>query len=109
MEENRTIERLALNVPVIFRWRDRQGVRRRGNGFTRNLSSGGVFVEAPNFPPTGTAVKLDLLLPALDRRGAGLRVAGRGRVLRVEENGGATGHGFAARNDSFILWEFENR
>jgi PilZ domain-containing protein len=107
--DNRTIKRLAFNLPVIFRWRDRQGVRRRGKGFTRDLSSGGMFVVATNCPPSGTAVKIDLLLPGLDGGGAGLRVAGRGRVLRVENDGGQMRYGFAARNDTFSVWEFENR
>ena len=107
MKENRHISRLPLKVPVIFRWRDRQGTRCRGNGFTRDLSSEGMFVVSDRCPPAGAAIKLNLILPALSREALGLRMAGQGRVLRVDATGGAPTGGFAARNESFRLWEFE--
>jgi hypothetical protein len=108
VKDRRTAGRFPLNIPVIFRWRDRKGKRRWANGITRDVSSAGAFVMTTDCPPVGAKVQLDMLLPPLGRHDADMRVVGQGRVLRVEAGPvRAETLGFAAQNASLLLWEFE--
>lgn len=108
MKDRRIAERFPLNIPVIFRWTVRNGVRRRANGFARDISRAGVFVLTKNSPPVGARIRLDLFLPPLGEHAAGMRVEGQGRVVRVEASPLVAGtSGFAAKHMKLLLWEFE--
>ncbi len=96
MESRKTV-RYQMRVPVIIKWNDEQGVRQQGGGFTRDISTGGIFVLCPAYPPAGTAVALEVLLPPLEAEAHDLRLQAEGQVVRVE--GGGKGSGFAAAAD----------
>ncbi len=96
--EQRQFIRYPLRVPIIFNWRDAWGRSRQGAGFTRDISTAGVFVLCSDPPPTGADLSLEALLPPLETPGTpGLQLRAKGRVLRVELEGDVAG--FAASSD----------
>lgn len=94
--EQRRATRYQMRVPVIFKWDDQQGLRQQGGGFTRDISTGGIFVSCPTSPPAGTAVALEVLLPPLEAEAQGLRLQADGQVVRLEESGKRGGFAAAA-------------
>lgn len=89
--------RFQMRVPVIFCWSDEQGQAKQGGGFTRDISTAGVFVYSAAPPPVGTSVEIDVLLPIRAGGGPGARLHSPGRVVRVESRG--EHGGFAAASD----------
>lgn len=85
--------RFQTRVPVVFRWINEHGVTQHGSGFTRDISTAGLFVYSATPPPPDAVVELDVLLP-LHEGGQGTRLQAPGRVVRIEGNGGRAG--FAA-------------
>jgi len=89
--------RYRLSIAVIFRWKDENGLRCLCKGFTRDISTHGVFVFSAEVPPVGTMVRLEFSFPPLGDSAGGLRLRSVGEVVRVETNGQGTG--FAALNE----------
>src|ERR1700737_826016 len=88
--------RFELHMPVICRWKDHQGSPHEIGGFSRDVSTAGLFVLSPMPPPEGTDVTVEVLLPALGRATShGLKLQSEGEVVRVEQGKAATG--FAVR------------
>lgn len=83
-------------------WTDERGLRQSAKGVTRDISAGGVFVEADTPPPVGLPVRLEIVLPPLRVGTPGIRLLAEGRVLRVEP-AVDEGPGFAAVNEQFVL------
>lgn len=79
--------RFPLQVPIAFWWMD-DGIEKRSEGRTRDISEMGTFVFAPAYPPLGTQVCFNLLLPTLPGLEATTRVNAEGQVLRVERPSG---------------------
>lgn len=79
--------RFPLEVPIVFWWVDR-GIEKRSEGRTRDISEIGAFIFAPAYPPLGTQVCFNLLLPMLPGLEATTRVEAEGQVLRVERPSG---------------------
>lgn len=106
MAPTRKFARFHLTLPVVFSWKDRRLRKRRGKGFTRDLSAGGVFLLSEKVPPVGVPIEFEAILPPLEERVMALRLRGEARVLRVEPavNDGKW-NGFAAVNESFVLQE----
>lgn len=84
-------------APVLFNWTDGERVSWQGGGFTRDVSSGGVFVYCDRLPPLKTAVSMEILLPLGEAPRSGLRLRGEGVVIRLEER--EDNAGFAAKAD----------
>ena len=101
--KQRRAVRFRLNLPVIFRWSDRRGLKQEQLGRTFDLSISGVFVLCPSPPPVGTLVDLEVHIRAFEEHTfQGLRLEGTGEVVRVgraEETAG-----FAAISN-FVLHE----
>jgi PilZ domain len=95
--EQRRVRRHALSAPVIFSWTDPQGKSCHGGGFTRDISTAGMFVFSDAPPPLERPVQLQVLLPSFDGSAPGLSLNAAGRVVRVEIREGLTG--FAATTD----------
>jgi hypothetical protein len=89
--QQRASVRFQLRLPVIFRWNDEQGGRQQNGGFTRDISTRGLFVYSPIPPPSGVTVELEVMLPPLEESGHGVRLQSEGRVLRIERKGEHTG------------------
>ena len=95
--QQRESVRFHIRLPVIFQWNDEQRGRQQNGGFTRDISTGGLFVYSPIPPPSGATVELEVMLPPLEESGHGVRLRSEGRVLRIERKGEHTG--FATTGD----------
>jgi hypothetical protein len=101
--------RQRLAVPVHFSWRDRRGTRHRGEGTTRDISPGGVFLFARNCPPPGAAVGFSVELPPLGENIPNWKMHARGRVVRVESAHEESGlAGFAAMSEQLSVRVMES-
>ncbi|MGE5205182.1 MAG: hypothetical protein ACM3PW_06175 [Chlamydiota bacterium] len=95
--EQRERTRYKLRLPITYRWTDEQGVQQQAGGFTRNISTQGLFVAALQLPPNGAELSFQAVLPPLEEAAEVIPLRAAGRVLRVE------GRGFALSSD-FGLW-----
>ena len=98
----RTIElrkgnRYRLNAPLQFLWAPQNGVPHSGQGVTRDINASGVYVRAKVFPPVGSRVQMEILLPKLADAGHGMHLNGEGVVVRVDSHVGTREGGFAAK------------
>ena len=78
-------------------------------GFTRDISSHGVYIFAEWRPPTDVDIHVDILLPSLLGYLGTLSMSGEAKVVRVEPT--ATDEqsgGFVAAGESYILHRAEN-
>lgn len=100
--EQRTHIRYALHISVSYFWNDGMNNQHEGSGVTRDVSTAGLFLFAPNPPAEHSSLELDVLLPGLPSpEGAnGVRLHSRGSVTRVEMNGLSPGFAAAA---NFVL------
>ncbi len=104
----RNYTRRSLALPILFAWEDKRGVRRRGDGITRDVSAGGTFLFTETCPPAGTKIEFELFLPKISEQSSIIRVQGKGRVLRVElPRDGEERGGFAAAHTKFVLQSIE--
>ncbi len=85
--ENRNALRYPLRFPVIFKWHDCDEISRQGGGFTRDISTGGLFISSASAPPAGTPLAFEVLLPPLEAKPKNLKLQAEGRVARSEGNG----------------------
>jgi len=98
----RKYNRYRLKVPVIFSWKDAQGIRQQGVGLTHVMSVTGAFIVATRPPPLNAKIKLKVYLP--ERSAARpQRIYGQGRVVRVEPAHGRHRAGFAVAVKPFVL------
>jgi hypothetical protein len=104
VRELRAAERFRLKLPVSLTWQVRKKQDQYGHGFTRDISTRGMFVLARTCPPMGKPLRFEINL-ALNGSAA-IRVEGRGRVIRVERTASkATITGFAVVNLWFRMGE----
>jgi hypothetical protein len=103
--------RFGLRARVHFEWTDRDGVMHKGDGFTRDITSHGVYVSAEwrAQPQADDDIDVDILLPSLREAHPTLHMHGRSKVIRVEptatdEHSG----GFVAASNSYVLQEEQN-
>lgn len=83
-EEHRTATRFSLRAPVLFRWMA-EGQQQHGAGFTRDMSTGGACVtcDRPYALQVGMQIRLEVVLPALDRNSEPAQLCVEGSVTRV--------------------------
>ena len=92
IEEKRRDFRYPLEIPIIFSWA--HGTPGLGAGFTRNVSSTGLFVTSAAKPSLKAPLKCQLLLPTAGNN-AGNAIKVTGQVVRLSKDG--EGRGFAIR------------
>ena len=85
--ELRQNKRYRLSAPVSFSWVSRDGAVGAGEGHTRDISVGGVFILTTSLSPEGSVVRIEVNLPPLRARGQRVRLRTQGRVVRMEGNG----------------------
>src|SRR3989440_4676656 len=61
--KKRRAVRYKLCLPVIFKWTDERGRPVQEGGFTRDISTLGLYISCLKLPPTQTALVLEVLLP----------------------------------------------
>ena len=81
----RKFVRYSRVFSVLLTWTGRTGREILGEGLTRDISAGGMFVLVGKSIPHGVPVHYEVRLPALHRTGCGVRIAGIGQVARVEK------------------------
>ena len=84
----------------MFSWEPFDGDTIKSEGYTRDISSGGVFVLTSDRLLSGTEVKLEVSLPAPRETSSGASLMSQGRVVRSEETG------FAAAADTGFRMRF---
>jgi hypothetical protein len=77
--EKRAVPRYRLNLPVLVRW-DQGGTHTCG-GFTRDVSTNGVFVLCSEELPLAATVQIEILLPSSGQV-PGTALKSTGRVVR---------------------------
>jgi len=98
-DKGRRLRRYALQLPVIFSWKGRDGWLRQGQGHTRDLSSGSEFVVSSSPPVKDAFVHLEIFLPRVTAALRELRILADGAVTRVEDlEHDPTHRGFAVVN-----------
>lgn len=110
MTEMRGAFRYPVRAPAFFTWSDLKSRVRRGKGLTRDISSRGLYVWSEESPPAGVVVDLEVLLPSFNEEAPGLRIEGRGHVIRTDsrlENTPQIGFGLSSEN--FILWGLDEQ
>jgi hypothetical protein len=100
--DRRQARRFALDVPVVFRWSTEGQTACEGAGFSRDISTTGVFVITLSAaPPLFCKLDIMVLLPSLDAKAAGLRLRSQGIVVRVVPVRGGVGMGIASSFGEF--------
>ena len=61
--KKRKAVRYKLCLPVIFKWTDERGRPVQEGGFTRDISTVGLYISCPKLPPIQTPLALEILLP----------------------------------------------
>lgn len=94
--------RYPLRAPVIYRWRDNNGLQRRARGWTLDISEAGAYVRSSHCPQKGDIVELKFKLLALREQQAPKRnehLEMGGEVVRVDvAEAAGEAVGFAVRS-----------
>ena len=61
--KKRKAVRYKLCLPVIFKWTDEHGRPVQEGGFTRDISTVGLYISCPKLPRIQTPLALEILLP----------------------------------------------
>jgi hypothetical protein len=89
--QRRTAVRYKLRLPVIFNWND--GTEHTSGGFTIDVSLDGALISSSSCPPSGSSIRLEILLPSPDYSGEELKIECTGEVMRVEHREGHNAFG----------------
>ena len=80
-QERRRAQRFNFGMPLTVHWTD--GSKRcKAHTISQDVSSGGVYFFLPEAIPNGTAVEVEMTLPAQITLEAPLRVRCHGRIQR---------------------------
>ena len=97
LERRRTV-RYNLCLPLVFEWTDESGAVIQQPGFTRDISTGGLYVSCATSPPMNSTIRLQMVLPSnKEVFPENLTLAATARVVRFASQGEAAG--FAAVGD----------
>jgi hypothetical protein len=101
--ERRDHIRYGVRVLVDFEWIDK-GVPQRGRGFTRDISSKGMFICSDSEPPLKTHLQVDVFFRTVTEALTNLQLRAESLVVRVEPAASPdTLHGFGILNRSCEL------
>jgi PilZ domain len=89
--EQRKATRYKVRLPVLFKWSEANGVGLQGGGFTRDISTDGLFVCCDRFPPLKTVLSMEILLSFGGAPSSSLLLTGQGEVVRIEGREKQTG------------------
>jgi hypothetical protein len=101
--ERREHTRYGVRALVDFEWED-EGVLRRGQGLTRDISTKGMFIYSITKPPVKADLRVDVSFQDAALTATNLQMRAKGLVIRVEpETNPGTQQGFAILNRSYEL------
>jgi hypothetical protein len=102
--ERRGAMRFRLRLPVVFSWRDARDAVQGSEGYSRDLSSRGIYVQSELAPPAGASVEMYVLLPQPEYQIHPAELHTQGRVVRIEgPPASSQPFGFAAMNHTIML------
>jgi hypothetical protein len=81
VEERRRSQRFNFGMPVTIHWTVGDE-RREAQAVTQDVSSGGVYFLLPQAIPDGTAVEIEMTLPAEITNGTPVKIRCQGRIQR---------------------------
>ena len=81
VQERRHSKRFDLGMPLTVQWIDGSG-QRKAHAVTEDVSSGGVYFYLPEAIPRGTAVEIEMTVPAQITLGTPVSVRCKGRIQR---------------------------
>jgi hypothetical protein len=84
-KEARTSPRFIVGAPVKFSWVDGEQTY-SGQGVTRDMSPGSLFIWSESSPPLGLPVSCQVFLSGANISAADVQVAVEGWVFRVEQH-----------------------
>jgi len=93
--ERRRGTRYQIRGAAWFQWEAEDGKGREGLGVTRDISTAGTFIEAPEGPAVGTRVKVVVTIASDVKNEMQLRLCGS-RDVRHIDNGKEAQSGFGA-------------
>jgi hypothetical protein len=101
--------RFNISAPVVFRWRGPGGSYETGDGLTRDIGIGGLFIVTSGpFPPENVSIRCEASLPSLDPNSAKWQLQVLGKVQRASVQSGCNElGGFAVRTRRFALLQTE--
>jgi hypothetical protein len=85
--EQRSHQRYPIELEVEYRLVAKGQSDQLGSGKTRNISSGGVLINALGLPPEGSTIELMLNWPFLLGGVCPLKLVMRGRIVRSDWRG----------------------
>jgi hypothetical protein len=93
---------------VIFKWTDEGGSPVQEGGFTRDISTVGLYISCPKLPPIQTVLALEILLPPTKKvLSESLKLEAIVEIVRVvtdaEERGFATVGELAIHGSQYII------
>ena len=94
--------RYRLDLPVTFRWKDREGRDKVGAGFTHDVSATAIFVFSNDCPPADQTLYCEVKLPRLRDPGC-VPVTVFGRVVRFEQGSDWRRRGFVVMGEMLRL------
>ena len=100
--ERRSGPRSTARVPVKIKSQSQSGTV-EGNGFTRDLSTGGIFLYTDSHIIAGSEIEMVLILPPELTHGEKQWVCCRASVVRVEDGEGGGDFGVAASISSMEI------
>lgn len=90
--ERRTKVRYKLCAPVLLEWTDATGSVIRQGGFSRDISTGGLYIYCSKQPNINQSALCEVLLPLnRERHFSGLRLKAVINVVRIETEKKETG------------------
>ena len=98
--QERKFRRFNLRYPVHVEFRSSEPVS-QADTVSRNVSVGGLLLEAPLLIPQGSSVSFVMILRGSQFAGS-IELAGEGEVVRVEPGGSEAGFGIAVKCTSPI-------
>ncbi len=82
--ERRGAARFRLRLAVVFSWRDEYGIVQGSEGWSRDLSSRGIYVRTKIAPPEGSSIEMNVFLPQLGYEIRTAEIHAKGRVVRID-------------------------
>ena len=102
LEKRRTV-RYKLCLPLVVEWTDEGGTVTQEAGFTRDISTCGLYVTCATFPPINSIVRLQIAFPPnKEIRPDGLKFSATAQVVRLAtdtETAGFAAVGELAKQD----------
>jgi len=81
--QHRSCLRYSLSVPVLYRWVGDDGGERYGAGFTRDVSTAGMYIMCETHPPPiDTPLAIEVSLPSLSSQGTRMNLKAGATVVR---------------------------